>query len=196
MVSHGVTGRAFEDTNYRFDGFTEDKKKLAMLKGNGKNVKKGNIVIGKDGNAHLVDGMAFLRLWLDPTANKGKGKWYAEPVYYADIPAIRNGTYVPRAGQIAVARAAWKPLPKTALHSKPVVLFRGDVFKVDDLIARFWRIDISTIHLHVKPLTHSHTTDGFPSLGKWNASTRVTVIEEDCLGHCYDGLRLNEVLEH
>ena len=195
MVSHGVTGRAFEDTNYCFFGFTEDKKKLALLKGNGKLVKKGNIVIGKDNNAHLVDGMAFLRLWLDSTAKNGKGKWYAEPVYYADIPAIRNGTYVPKAGEIGVSRATWKPLPQSAMLSKPVTLFRGDVLMIDDCAARFWTININTVRLIMRPLMPNQSVSGFPSLGKWNAQTKVTVIREDCLGHCYNELDLKSASE-
>jgi len=188
MVSHGVTGRAFEDTNYRFYGFTEDKKKLALLKGNGKLVKKGNIVIGKDGNAHLVDGMAFLRLWLDPTAKNGKGKWYAEPVYYADIPAIKNGTYVPKAGERGISRATWKPLPQSATVFEPITLFRGDVLMANNSVARFWRINISTISLIMQPLIPGKPIGDFPSLGKWDATTRVRVIREDCLGHCYNGI--------
>ena len=195
MVSHGVTGRAFEDTNYRFDGFTADKKRLALLKGNGKLVKKGNYVIGKDGNAHLVDGMAFLRLWLDPSAKNGKGKWYAEPVYYADIPFIRNGSYIPRAAERGVSRATWKPLPQCAMAFEPIVLFRGDVLMVDDSIARFWSIDINTISLNMKPLTRSHVIRGFPSLGKWGNGTRIRVICEDCLGHCYKDIILKRASE-
>ena len=192
MVSHGLTGRAFEDTNYRFDGVTDDKKKLALLYGNKKAVKKGNVVIGKDGNAHLVDGMAFLRLWLDPDAKKGKGKWYAEPVYYADIPAIKNHTYVPLAGKNGVARRAWEPVPESALQNDPIIVFRGDVIRVDDAIARFWSIDINKIALNMKPLVDGDELP-FPTLGKWTADTSVSIFQEDCLGHCYDELGLRSV---
>lgn len=188
MVSHGVTGRAFEDTNYRFDGVSEDKKQLALLFGNGKPVKKGNVVIGKDGNAHLVDGMAFLRLWLDPTAKKGKGKWYAEPVYYADIPAIKNGTYVPKAGKAHLARMAWEPVPKSAMTQAPIVVFRGDVLAVDDAVARYWKLNISTVGLTMLSLRNGEEAKGFPTLGKWTAKSKVRIIQEDCLGHCYDKL--------
>jgi CRISPR-associated endonuclease Csn1 len=188
MVSHGVTGRAFEDTNYRFDGLTNDTKKLGMLYGNGKSVKKGNFVIGDDGNAHLVDGMAFLRLWLDPTAKKGKGKWYAEPVYYADIPAIKNGTYVPRAAKAHVARVAWEPVPKSALASSPVVVFSGDVIKVGSSIARYSKFHIGAAALILQDLRTGEEITKFPTLGKWSNELVPTVVNEDCLGHCYKGL--------
>lgn len=37
FVSHGVTGRAFEETNYRFDGLTDDTKNLHVCMGVAKN---------------------------------------------------------------------------------------------------------------------------------------------------------------
>ncbi len=188
MVSHGVTGRAFEDTNYRFDGLTDEKKKLSLLYGNKKFTKKGNVVIGKDGNAHLVDGMAFLRLWLDPTGRKGKGKWYADPVYYADIPAIQNGTYQPRAAKAHVARTAWESIPESALASKPVVVFRGDVITVGDVAARFCSFNISGLSLTMKSLSTEDECKSFPPMSRWDNKRRPVVLQEDCLGHCYDGL--------
>lgn len=191
MVSHGVTGRAFEDTNYRFDGITNDTKKLGILYGNGKTTKKGNFVIGNDGNAHLVDGMAFLRLWLDPTARKGKGKWYAEPVYYADIPAIKNGTYIPRAAKAHVARVAWEPVPENALASAPVVLFSDNVIKVGSAIARYSRFDIGNAALVLENLRTGEECKKFPTLGRWNNELVPIIINEDCLGHCYKELAPN-----
>lgn len=188
MVSHGVTGQAFEDTNYRFDGLTNDTKKLGILYGNGKFTKKGNFVIGGDGNAHLVDGMAFLRLWIDPTAKKGKGKWYAEPVYYADIPAIKNGTYVPRAGKATVARNAWEAIPEAAHRTKPLVLFCGDVISMDGHTARYWSFSINTLTLKTKDLITGDDYKDFPTLGKWSKDSYPKIIQEDCLGHCYKGL--------
>lgn len=41
MVDHGVTGRVFEDTNYRFDGFTGDREKKDLLYSKGKESKEG-----------------------------------------------------------------------------------------------------------------------------------------------------------
>lgn len=193
LVNHGVTGRAFEETNYRFDGFTDDKKKLALLYGNGKLVKKGNTYLGKEGNAHIVDGMAFLRLWLDPDANKGKGKWYADPVYYADIPALRNGSYIPKAIKAHVARVNCESVPPEAQALPPLVLFRGDVVEVDGVRARFMGINIASVNLEFEAISPNGPADFIPTFGKWNKGTKVRIVQEDCLGHCHKAW-LQEIL--
>ena len=194
MADHGVTGRAFEDTLYHLEGFTDDKGRYPLVRAGGKTVKKGNVHIGADGSARLVDGMAFVRLWLDPSARptgKVKGKWYAEPVYYADIPAMRDGTYVPRACMIHVARVNWEPVPETALVSKPVTVFFGDVLKVDDHIGRFAGLNIANCSLTVQSVLDKTELSDWPSFGSWGNQTQVSILQEDCLGHCYDGLSIN-----
>ena len=188
MVSHGVTGQAFKDTNYRFVGLTNDTKKLGVLYYKGKFTKEGNFVIGDDGNARLVDGMAFLRLWLDPTAKKGKGKWYAEPVYYADIPAIKNGTYIPKAGKRGVARIVWEPISQVARNTKPLVLFRGDVISMGGHTVRYWSFSINTLTLRTRDLITGAEYKGFPTINQWSRDSYPKKIQEDCLGHCYKGL--------
>ena len=194
MTDHGVTGRAFEDTLYHLEGFTDDKGRYPLVRAGGKTVKKGNVHIGADGSARLVDGMAFVRLWLDPSARptgKVKGKWYAEPVYYADIPAMRDGTYVPRACTIHVARFNWEPVPETALTSKPVTVFFGDVLKVDGHIGRFAGLNINSCRLTMQSIVDKTELSDWPSFGSWGNQTQVSVPQEDCLGHCYDGLSIN-----
>ncbi len=194
MANHGVTGRAFEDTLYHLEGFTLDKGSYPLVRASGKTVKKGNVRINPDGSAQLVDGMAFLRLWLDADAQpnaKTQGKWYAEPVYYADIPAIQDGSYVPRACTIHVARTSWKPVPESALESKPIVLFFGDVLKVDNHLGRFMGININGCRLAMQSLIDKTEIRDWPSFGKWNKSTQVQVLQEDCIGHCYDSILLN-----
>lgn len=194
MADHGVTGRVFEDTLYHLEGITEDKGKYPLVRAGEKTVKKGNVRINPDGSVKLVDGMAFLRLWLDPTARpngKVKGKWYAEPVYYADIPAIKAGTYAPRAIVQGIARINWEPIPQTALESKPLVLFKNDVLVVDGHIARYSNIGISVCQLlMLNLLTRDRVTD-WPSIGSWGKDTQVRVLQEDCLGHCYDSIVIN-----
>ncbi len=195
MADHGVTGRVFEDTLYHFDGFTDDKGHYPLVRAKGKTSKKGNVRINPDGSAQLVDGMAFVRLWLDASARptgKVKGRWYAEPVYYADIPAIKAGTYVPRACTIHVARTNWEPVPETALASKPVVVFSGDALKVDDHIGRFNGLDIAGCRLQMQSIADKTGLKDWPSFGSWGAQTQVSVFQEDCLGHCYDGLSIDE----
>lgn len=197
MVSHGVTGRVFEDTLYRLDGYTNDRGKYPIVsvdkaidgKRQRKSDKKGNVFFTPDGSVRLVDGMAFLCLWLDPTARpkgKVKGRWYAEPVYYADIPAIKNGTYVPKAIVQNVARLNWPEIPKSARQTSPLILYHGDVLVVDNHIGRYWSIGITKCQLQMLHLkSKEHITD-FPSIGSWGRDTRVSIIQEDCLGHCYD----------
>ncbi|WP_322154967.1 type II CRISPR RNA-guided endonuclease Cas9 [Paratractidigestivibacter sp.] len=194
MADHGVTGRAFEDTLYHLEGITDDKGKYPLVRAGEKIVKKGNVRINPDGSAKLVDGMAFLRLWCDPNARpngKVKGKWYAEPVYYADIPAIRAGTYVPRACMIHVARTNWEPIPKSVLRSKPIVLFFGDVLKVDGHIGRFAGLNIAGCRLTVLSLNNKMELSDWPSFGSLGRDTEICVIQEDCLGHCYDNIVLS-----
>ena len=194
MADHGVTGRVFEDTLYHLEGITEDKGKYPLVRAGEKTVKKGNVRINPDGSVKLIDGMAFLRLWLDPTARpngKVKGKWYAEPVYYADIPAIKAGTYVPRACTIHVARVNWEPVPEAAMGANPVIVFFGDVLSVDDHVGRFGGFNIFGGRLALLNLLTKQEVSDWPSLGSWGKDTQVRVLQEDCLGHCYDSIAIN-----
>ena len=194
MVSHGVTGRVFEDTLYHFEGYTDDKGRYPLVRASKKTAKKGNVVVREDGSAKLVDGMAFVRLWLDPTANpngKVKGKWYVEPVYYADIPAIKAGTHVPRACKNSVARVNWEPVPDAAMMEEPLTLYRGDVVCVNGQVGRYWSMNIKSCSLEFHDLKTAEPLSGFPTIGKWGKDAKVEVINEDCLGHCYDGLVLS-----
>ena len=194
MANHGVTGRVFEDTLYHLEGITEDKGKYPLVRAGEKTVKKGNVRINPDGSVKLIDGMAFLRLWLDPTARpngKVKGKWYAEPVYYADIPAIKAGTYVPRACTIHVARVNWEPVPEAAMELEPVVLYAGDVVEINNQLVRYSGFNINGATLYYQSLLNGATTTAIPSLGTWGKDTQVRVLQEDCLGHCYDGILIN-----
>ena len=50
MVSHSVTGRAFEDTLYHLDGYSEDKGKYPVVRALDKTSKEGNVVISQDGS--------------------------------------------------------------------------------------------------------------------------------------------------
>lgn len=196
MVSHGMTGRVFEDTLYHLDGYTEDKGHYPLVRAAKRTSKKGNVVVYPDGSARLIDGMAFLRLWLDKDA-RGRGgrmgKWYAEPVYFADLPALKAGRHVPLACKIHVARAVWEPVPESVLSSKPIVLFRGDVLVVDGHIGRYWTLNINSCRLEVRNILSGGPADAaFPVVpGSWSAATQIQVLQEDCLGHCYAGMRLS-----
>lgn len=194
MADHGVTGRVFEDTLYHLEGIIDDKGKYPLVRAGEKTAKKGNVHFNPDGSVKLIDGMAFLRLWLDPTARpngKVKGKWYAEPVYYADIPAIKAGTYVPRACAIHIARVNWEPVPEAAMGANPVIVFFGDVLSVDDHVGRFGGFNIFGGRLALLNLLTKQEVSDWPSLGSWGKDTQVRVLQEDCLGHCYDSIAIN-----
>lgn len=196
MVDHGVTGRVFEDTLYHLEGYTDDRGRYPLVRALDKTSKKGNVVTYPDGSARLVDGIAFLRLWLDKTARGPRGsigKWYAEPVYYADIPAIQNGTYIPRACKIHVARVNWDPVPDSALESEPVVLHRGNVLVIDGHIGRFRTIDIGACRLDIRNIVTGEPIDSnYPvTPSSWNTANDISVLQEDCLGHCYSHIAVN-----
>ena len=194
MADHGVTGRVFEDTLYHLEGITEDKGKYPLVRAGENTVKKGNVRINPDGSVKLIDGMAFLRLWLDPTARpngKVKGKWYAEPVYYADIPAIKAGTYVPRACAIHIARVNWEPVPEAAMEIEPILLYAGDVVEINNQLVRYSGFNINGATLYYQSLLNGAMTTAIPSLGTWGKDTQVRVLQEDCLGHCYDSIAIN-----
>ncbi|MDD2588191.1 MAG: type II CRISPR RNA-guided endonuclease Cas9 [Atopobiaceae bacterium] len=186
MVNHGVTGRAFEDTLYHYEGKADEKTGLSRLRSGGKTVKKGNVEILEDGSARLIDGMAFLRLWLDPDARpngKVKGRYYAEPVYYADIPAIKNGTYVPRACKNHVARTEWEPIPLAAMGHKPVTLFRGDVISLDGVLLRFWSFGITNCNMELHDMHTGEAITPLLTVSSLGRDSALFVIQEDVLGH-------------
>jgi len=189
MVDHGVTGRAFEDTLYHYEGKADEGSGLSLLTSGGKTVKKGNVKVREDGSARLVDGMAFLRLWLDPDARpngKVKGKYYAEPVYYADIPAIKAGTYVPRACKIHVARTEWEPVPESAMRLKPITLHRGDVLSIDGAQGRFWSFGITNCNMEMRDLRSGKTLSPLTTVTSLGRETVLSLMQEDVLGHCYE----------
>lgn len=188
MVSHGVTGRMFEDTLYHIDDYTQDRGKYPLVRAKGKQNKGGNIRFISDDTAQKIDGIAFLRLWLDPdtpATGQTRGKWYAEPVYYADIPSIKHGDYVPRAIEQDVARINWQPIPESAKSSGPITVYPGDVVLVDNRAARFSKIGITKCQLTMLNLLSKERVTDWPSIGSWRQDTEVRVLGEDCLGHCY-----------
>ncbi len=190
MVSHKVTGRAFEDMAYGYDGIDECRKgSYSLLHRSGKTIREGNVVIDKAGSARIVDGMAFLRLWLNPeerhTRGGGIGVWHAEPVYYADLPAIMSGNHKPKSIKNETARTAWQDVPAVALKSAPLILFPNAVLVVDGHIARYTGIHIGNKHLYLSSVMPGDSIKRFPSIGSWTKDTHVEVLEEDCLGHCY-----------
>lgn len=197
-VEHGATGGVLHDTLYRFDGIDDSKGQKAILVAKGAPKVSGNYVLEGDGSARMIDGMAFLQLWQDPDARpngKVKGSWYIDPVYYIDIPAVRNGVYQPRMLRSGIARNAWKTVPVAAQGHAPLILFRGDVFAVNGLLARFVRLGIGSGKLNVVNPADGTELRHFPPVSKWGRASDVHVIEEDVLGHCYQREDVRRMLD-
>ena len=189
MADHGVTGQAFEETTYRFDGRREDGKGQLWLRKGAK--PSGNYVVDGEGNAHIVGGMAFLRLWCDPGARpkgKVKGQWYGEPVYYADMPAISTGTYVPRYMKAHSARGEWPEVPEAAKVGEPVVVFPGDVVSINGRLGRFHGASINTAGWTFDAVGTGEEIKDWPTIAQLGRDDRVRVIQEDVLGRCYYNL--------
>lgn len=194
-ADHGVTGEAYKATKYKALGQSESGKNYNLIAG-GEEYTASNIKTLEDGTTLVVGGMAFVRLWCDPTARpkgKVKGEWYVEPVYCTDIPHIKNGTYKPRVFTTGTPRPLWKELPESAKVKEPVVIFRGDVLMVDNHIARFQGLDISVCAFDFKSILNpKYSAHGFPTRSKWGKDTVIRVLDEDCLGRCYKNLAINE----
>ena len=93
-----------------------------------------------------------------------------------------------------MARVNWEPVPASALESKPIILYRGDILIIDGHIGRYWSFNISPCRLEVRNLLSKELVDSeFPvTPASWNSSTHITVLHEDCLGHCYSHIVVNQ----
>ena len=200
MVDHGVTGSVFDEFFYSFcekDKQREDKKictskTTRKYDKNGKYTEKkrqdvsGNYRLHDNGKTvQKIGGMAYLQLWHDPHARHGKGKWYADPVFYADIPQVKTGNYKSTIAKAGLARNYWEEIPEHVLMQNPIVIFRDDVVEINGLRARYSGFNIATAYISWNDLLTGEATKIMPSLGKWDNATKVCVIQEDCLGYCY-----------
>lgn len=189
MADHGVTGQAFEETLYRFDGKRDDGKGRLWLRKGAK--PSGNYALDSEGNARIVGGMAFLRLWFDPDARpkgKVKGQWYGEPVYYADMPAIAAGTYVARYMKAHSGRSEWSEVPGAAKTRDPIVVFPGDVLAINERLGRFHGVNIDGAGWSADDILTKQSLKDWPPILKLGRDDHVRVIQEDVLGRCYYSL--------
>ena len=189
MADHGVTGQAFEETLYRFDGKRDDGKGQLWLRKGAK--PSGNYALDGKGNARIVGGMAFLRLWFDPDARpkgKVKGQWYGEPVYYADMPAIAAGTYVARYMKAHSGRSEWPEVPGAAKTRDPIVVFPGDVLAINERLGRFHGVGINNANWFADAIGNGEPLSDWPPILKLGRDDRVRVVQEDVLGRCYYNL--------
>lgn len=145
-----MTGAAFEDTAYRFMGLS-DKGDKGVLYANGKEKKSGNYRTLPDGSTRILGQMMCLRLWWDPSLEvRGRevpGGYIAEPIYAADLPAIKNGTYVPRrcpAQGKQMPRTMWPVIDQSMQVHEPIVLFPGQCIRVNGTLCRYKTFGISS----------------------------------------------------
>ena len=174
-------GELFEQTTYQYAGVNDKGKDLARRVGSDKDIVMGNAVVSEDGKSIVkVSEMLCLRLWHDPEAKKGKGCWYADPVYKADIPKLKDGTYVPKIAKAATGRKTWKLVPKTVLAHAPITIFLGDLVKIGDQAGRFKGLNIDTVSwAFVDRLTKLPVK--LPTIAKLSNELYPTVIREDIL---------------
>lgn len=184
MVSRGMSGEALEMTNRHLIAVDPDTG-YANLSGSDR--LAGNYKVLSDGNVRLVSGMACLRLWHDPDAapgrgRKGAGRYYAEPIYYDDVPRLSDPDYVPRTPVRGIARVKWPAVPDEARHERPLTIFPGEIVVSRGVAARFQGFKISTLGwIFVDPVTRERA-DGFPSISSLCDEDGFRVVSEDVLG--------------
>lgn len=171
-------GELFEQTTYQYVGVNDKGKDLARRVGSDKDIVMGNAVVSEDEKSIVkVSEMLCLRLWHDPEARKGRGAWYADPVYKADIPALKDGTYVPRIAKQGFGRKSWKEIPASVLAQKPIEVYLGDLVAVGDAIGRFAGYNIAVANWSfIDQLTRQAIK--YPSVGMLDNATIPTVIRE------------------
>ena len=197
MTDHKVSGRIFEDTVYRFDGYNEAGTKgilTATKEGKPKSKPSGNYVIRDDGSAVIPDGLAFLRLWWDPTFKvKGKepGCYIPEPVFLSDLPRAFDCDYTPLIAppqKDKKPREKWDSLSEELCSQKPVVLFRNDAIVIGSTVRRFAGFDIDgcswTLLDPSGKMPQKEATKGL-RISSIGPETHFDVIHEDPLGKCF-----------
>ena len=180
-------GELFEQTIYIYDGVNGKGKDLLRTR-KGKVKTSGNAIVSTDGKTAVkVGDMLCLRLWHDKDARKGRGQWYADPVYRADLPALRKGTYTPKIAKSHIGRKSWKPIPNRVLQEKPLVLCMGDAIEVGSVTGRFSGFDIDSANWSMNDLLSGDPTS-VPTVGKLDNHLVPKRIHEDILGRCWDRL--------
>ena len=126
------------------------------------------------------------------------GIYLAEPVYVADIPHIQNGSYVPRIcpnQKDQVPRTMWPELAVPLQEQKPLVLFPGQLLKVNGVLCRYKGFSISgnkwVLQDPRKSFSEGDPLKGFPisSIAK---PEDLQLINEDILGECFKDLEASE----
>lgn len=173
------SGELFEQTVYSYVGRNEKGQDLGRKKGADKDKVMGNAIVSDDGKSVIkVSEMLCLRLWHDPEIKKkGKvvGGWYADPVYKSDIPALKDGSYVPKIAKAHCGRAAWVPVPDRALVRCPIEIYLGDLVQIGENVGRFSGFNMSSVKWEfIDPLTRDCLI--VPTIGSLTSETVPKVI--------------------
>ena len=184
MHDHGCTGEALESTN-RSVIEVEEGTGYAVLTGATRKV--GNYRLLADGTARVVGGMALIRIWHDPLSTaggsrKGTGRYYFEPVYYADVPRMDDASYVPRYPVAGLAPAMWPEVPAEARGGRPIILHAGDVVRARGRAARYVSYTISGCNWKLADIVTGEPLKGFPSANSLCDDDGFEVMCEDVLG--------------
>lgn len=184
MHDHGCTGEALESTN-RSVVEVEEGTGYAVLTGATRKV--GNYRLLADGTARVVGGMALIRIWHDPLSTaggsrKGTGRYYFEPVYYADVPMMDDTSYVPRYPVAGLAPAMWPEVPAEARGGRPIILHAGDVVRARGRAARYVSYTISGCNWKLADIVTGEPLKGFPSANSLCDDDGFEVMCEDVLG--------------
>ncbi len=184
MHDHGCTGEALESTN-RSVVEVEEGTGYAVLTGATRKV--GNYRLLADGTARVVGGMALIRIWHDPLSTaggsrKGAGRYYFEPVYYADVPRMDDASYVPRYPVAGLAPAMWPEVPAEARGGRPIILHAGDVVRARGRAARYVSYTISGCNWKLADIVTGEPLKGFPSANSLCDDDGFEVMCEDVLG--------------
>lgn len=184
MHDHGCTGEALESTN-RSVVEVEEGTGYAVLTGAMRKV--GNYRLLADGTARVVGGMALIRIWHDPLSTaggsrKGTGRYYFEPVYYADVPRMDDASYVPRYPVAGLAPAMWPEVPAEARGGRPIILHAGDVVRARGRAARYVSYTISGCNWKLADIVTGEPLKGFPSANSLCDGDGFEVMCEDVLG--------------
>lgn len=179
-VEHGASARLFEDTVYRYHGLREKGDK-ALIEAKGKMQPSGNYVVREDGSAVLPDGMMKLRLWWN-----GK-KYLKEPIYYADLASIRDGSYVPRYFTTKSPRCNWPKVPDEVVKANQMIELRyGDAVMVGEELLRFKSFGIAVGNLIFgDPQKIANDVNPKETLSKATDFSFLRLVDEDILGLCY-----------
>lgn len=184
MHDHGCTGEALESTN-RSVVEVEEGTGYAVLTGATRKV--GNYRLLADGTARVVGGMALIRIWHDPHSTaggsrKGAGRYYFEPVYYADVPRMDDASYVSRYPVAGLAPAMWPEVPAEARGGRPIILHAGDVVRARGRAARYVSYTISGCNWKLADIVTGEPLKGFPSANSLCDDDGFEVMCEDVLG--------------